>query len=194
METEELVIQTKKCSNPLCGLIKPVTEFYTNKTAKDGFRSVCKSCVAIQSKNYDNNKRLSIIEYQKKYRENHKTQLKEYIKKYQFNNSERERERIRLWTKENPEKRRVITNLYYKKNLEKIRDYRNKWKKNNPEQFKINGQNTSRKSVLLLNNHYIKSTLRNMGFTNDQLNENPELIEVKLIYLKILRLCKTLQN
>lgn len=36
--------QTKKCTR--CGLVKPLSEFYRQKAAKDGHASICKTCRA----------------------------------------------------------------------------------------------------------------------------------------------------
>lgn len=50
METQET--QTKRC--PKCGEVKPVTEFGTNRSRKDGLQWVCKSCASkIWKENYD---------------------------------------------------------------------------------------------------------------------------------------------
>lgn len=43
-----IATQVKKCSK--CGRELPVSEFYANKTNKDGYQSYCKECAAAANK------------------------------------------------------------------------------------------------------------------------------------------------
>ena len=49
-------LQTKQCVH--CGKVLPVSEFYGNKTARDGLASWCKDCVAERRRELARNARL----------------------------------------------------------------------------------------------------------------------------------------
>lgn len=66
----------KKCSK--CSKIKPLDEFYKNKTTQDGLNCWCKSCVKV----YQQEHREQAIKYHQKYRQEHREQIAKYDKKY----------------------------------------------------------------------------------------------------------------
>jgi 5-methylcytosine-specific restriction endonuclease McrA len=72
---------TKKCTQ--CGKMKSVSDFYKNKTHKDGLDSQCKECV------------------------------RENVRKYRVSNPEKIKQNKIEWVKSNPEKRRAIGLAYY---------------------------------------------------------------------------------
>ena len=45
-------ILIKQCSNPKCKQVKPISEFYKDKTKKDGLQSRCKICLDFQHEKY----------------------------------------------------------------------------------------------------------------------------------------------
>lgn len=49
-------LQTKQCVH--CGKVLPVSEFYKNKTARDGLTSWCKNCFAERRREVARNARL----------------------------------------------------------------------------------------------------------------------------------------
>lgn len=49
-------LQTKQCAH--CGKVLPVSEFYGNKTARDGLASWCKNCAAERRRELARNARL----------------------------------------------------------------------------------------------------------------------------------------
>lgn len=157
-------METKKCGK--CGEVKDVGEFYKN-------RSCCKKCRQSQLKEWQNNNRDKIKKYSRSQYVKNPEKLKERAKEWQLNNPEKYKERKKEWLLNNPGK---------------DKESRNKWKCKNPEKVKENSKN-QRKS---LNTCYIKKTLKLSGFTTEQINENPELIEVKRLIIKTKRLCKTL--
>ena len=106
----------KKCS--ICGELKPFSEFSKNKRSKDGLQSQCKIC---RKEYYENNKE-KILEYQKEYRENNKEQLKEYHKKYYKNN----KDRIKKYREDNKEK----IKKYRENNKDRIKEYHKEYCKN----------------------------------------------------------------
>jgi hypothetical protein len=52
----------------------------------------------------------------------------------------------------------------------------------------------NKKQKLNLIPSYLKAKLKQKGFTNEQITNNPELIEVQKLIIKTKRLCKTSQN
>jgi len=121
----------KKCSK--CEEVKPVTEFYRQKTSKDGFRGYCKKCHHKKSKEWlENNysKKLAWLEKNKeKMREYHK----EYYNKLKNKNPERLKEKNRIlqsrWRKDNPEKAKERSNEWRGRNPQRLVEYMRKCNK-----------------------------------------------------------------
>lgn len=101
------------------------------------------------------------------------------------------------WQKKNiknPEKNKTKCRNYLLANSEKEKErIKNYWLKN-PENLKNKNNRCNTKKIDNLTDCYIKQTLKLSGFTTEQINENPELIEVKRLIIKTKRLCKTLPN
>lgn len=76
-------IISKRCSK--CKEIKPITEFYKNRSTKDGCHSWCKSCDEIWQKQYrqsGHRERKRVYQASNKGRATRKKYRKEYRKKY----------------------------------------------------------------------------------------------------------------
>jgi hypothetical protein len=112
----------KKCSK--CGKIKLLTEFYKDRTKKDGLRSACKVCCKEDDKRYYKNNpekvrernriwRENNPEYDKEYYKNNSEKIKEYCKKYRKNNVEKDKENNKKWVKNNPEKVKIYRRKTY---------------------------------------------------------------------------------
>ena len=76
--TPEIPDGYKRCSK--CGEVKPVEEYYKDRTRKDGLRGLCKTCTNKSLKKHYNKDRKR--EYNKKYYEENKDRLLEKDKKY----------------------------------------------------------------------------------------------------------------
>ena len=99
-------------------------------------------------------------------------------------------DKLKLWQKNNTEKVIKWSLTYKKNNPEKLKESKRKYKKNNPEKLKEINTNQCK----YIKTNYAKALLRSSGFTTEQINENPELIEVKKLIIKTKRLCKTSQT
>ena len=84
----------------------------------------------------------------------------------------------------------IITKKWKDNNIEKAKESDKKYKIKN--KLKISEYYINQRKYIDIN--YAKRMLRQSGFTTEQINENPELIEVKRLIVKTKRLCKTLQN
>lgn len=107
---EELL---KQCSNIHCN-IKPISEFYINKSKNNGkgvYFSICKECTKNKSKNYSKNNPEVIKSIRNKYNISHKDQILEYAKKYDSKNSQK---------------------IFYDNNKEKFFNYKKERRKNDP--------------------------------------------------------------
>lgn len=97
----------KKCGS--CKIEKPLDNFGKLKSSPDGYRTTCRECRKVHSKNY---------------RENNKEKLKEAQKK---------------WVEQNPDKskelKRASAKKRYTKNPEKYRKKQKNWRTNNREKF-----------------------------------------------------------
>lgn len=74
-------METKICSK--CGRELPLSEFYKNKTTKDGASYWCKKCNKKDSRRYYAANKEKIAERNRKYGTENKGKLAEYRRKYQ---------------------------------------------------------------------------------------------------------------
>lgn len=106
-------MKTKRC--PKCEKVKPIDDFYKNKSRKDGFACWCKNCNGEYQKN--NHKRAS--EYVKKWQRNNpekaKAGMSERIKRWKKNNPGKANESVKRWQRNNPQKLRILNKRKYLK-------------------------------------------------------------------------------
>lgn len=142
---------TKVCS--ICGKTLPLEEFSTDRRAKSGKCSQCKTCqkeyrkdnkdiLSERSKTYrENNKEAislqrhifyeenkeTILEDRSKYRASHKDILRDRAKKHRENNKDAIREDKRLYYEENKESILLGRQIYYEENrteiLQRVKDF-----------------------------------------------------------------------
>lgn len=111
----------------------------------------------------------------KKYRESNTRKLKLLDKQWRLNNIEKCKEKKKAWNQNNPEKKR---------------QHGLNWVKRNPEKIKYINTN----KVLNLIPSYVKDRLRQMGFSKEILNNNPELIETQKLIIQFKRHIKNGSN
>lgn len=153
-----------------CGESKIWGEFRKGKKFKDGIQKICKKCDALATKNSPNRKVI-----QRKYREKNAEKIKEA--------------------------RDSRTN----EQLQKIKDSRRKYK-GTPKGFiaKVNyrlsdlnraaQRRHSTKIRIGITDKYTRDCLKIRGFTREQINQNPELINIQRTIIQMKRLCKTSNN
>lgn len=123
----------KHCNK--CNTIKSYEEYYRQDNTKDGFKTICKSCV---------------LDFSKKYYPKNKTKIKKYIKE---------------WDKNNTVKRHQLRQRYIKNNKEKMMEYDRVWKNEkymNDELFKLKCVVASRIRAALGDINE-KSTIEHLG-------------------------------
>lgn len=97
----------KYCSK--CGKLKPLNEFYKDKSKKSGYKSQCKECNNTEAKR----------EYARTYRDTHIDYYREKHAEYRSRN----REKLKADAKKRRENNPELTKLYYLKNKERILKY-----------------------------------------------------------------------
>lgn len=65
-----------------CGIEKNISDFYKDKSNKDGYAFYCKKCVSIYKRQWSDNNKKHKTEYNRKYYEDNKEYRSEYLKKY----------------------------------------------------------------------------------------------------------------
>lgn len=88
-------MKTKRCNK--CGEVKPITEFYKNRTRKDGLYSNCKECASKYQKEYrkkypemrrryerENRKRISEKAREKRLKNPHKYWVSSTLRKHRY--------------------------------------------------------------------------------------------------------------
>jgi hypothetical protein len=108
----------KRCC--CCGEVKALSEFYKNKTTKDGLADNCKNCA-------------------KAYREKHREKNKAYSKAYRKENLEHEKERLRAYYETNREEVKLRGEVYRKINSEKIKVRSKAYRDNRRDLYALNG-------------------------------------------------------
>lgn len=98
-------MKNKKCYK--CKIEKPISEYYKNKSQKDGYTGACKNCTKLDQRVYRQNNKKKIAKRNKNYRENNKETIAKQNKRY----------------REDP------------KNQDKIKAYKEKYKKKNKKKI-----------------------------------------------------------
>tara|TARA_R110001592_G_scaffold355160_1_gene655493 strand:+ start:86 stop:769 length:684 start_codon:yes stop_codon:yes gene_type:complete len=111
----------KECSK--CGIEKPTTGFNKDKSKKDGFTSICKSCHA---QYYAQNKE-KIKEERARYYAQNKEKIKEERTRYYDQNKEKVRQRDARYYDKNKEKIKQRFTQYRAQNKEKIKEQRSRY-------------------------------------------------------------------
>ena len=114
-----------------------------------------------------------------------------YECKYCFPKPNKEKKAIadKKYSSKNKDKRKIIAAKYYERNKNNPKILQ--WKINNPEKYKSIHVKSWKKTIALISNSYAKKLLYSKGFTKEQVNENPQLIETIKIIIKTKRICKT---
>jgi hypothetical protein len=89
-----------------CGLVKPLEQFYGDRTHSDGRQSKCKDCAS---------------QYSKLYIENNRGKVNARLKRWVASNRERRREISRRWYARNAESHKAYIKRYRKDNWHKVR-------------------------------------------------------------------------
>lgn len=159
----------KKCSK--CNIEKPLTEFHKNIQSPDGYHWICKPCNLEKRRIWYALNRNAALENKKEYYKNKKVNILSYNKRRYQN----KRNEIIEKNKNN-----------YKKNASIKKSKQKTYRKVNKEV--INAE--ARKKSKELHDNYIKKSLRNKGFTDSIIKDNPELILSQKELLKIKRYVK----
>ena len=97
--TEE--IRTKRCSK--CGQVKSLSEFYNQKSQKEGKSPSCKQCAKEYQRKYQAGNQSRIRKQQAEYARNHPEAKKRYQRKYEETHAEEILQRRRTWGHNNQE-------------------------------------------------------------------------------------------
>jgi len=82
-------MNVKKCLK--CKKVKPILEFYEDKTRKDGYQSWCKNCCREWSRNYYLKNKESCLARSKKYVQEHPENCKKNLSKSYYKHHEKNR-------------------------------------------------------------------------------------------------------
>ena len=167
--------------------------FGKQKGGKYGFKSRCKRCLNIESKEWRENNKEHIKEYQKEYYENNKEKLKEYRENNKEHISEKRKERYeknknkekkqsKEYYENNKEYKKEKSKEYYENNKEYYKEWREnnkehikeknkEWRENNPEKIFNNAQKRR---------HKLENQGR--GISKDQWYEMMEFFNWKCAY------------
>lgn len=112
------MVDEKRC--PQCKEIKMFSEFYKNKSRKDGLSVYCKSCIKINSHNYH---------------KTHKDLCKERLNKWRNQNREYVRERDKNYRQEHLEQEKAKDKKYRDSHKEKIAEKGRKYRETHKDYF-----------------------------------------------------------
>jgi hypothetical protein len=135
----------KHCNK--CNTNLPITEFYRDKTQKDGRMSKCRDCTKMNAKTYYSIYPEKRVARDLKYNSSHREEQKEYSKQY---------------SKSNPD----YNKQYCNKNRKARNEYHRDWKfekYHNDELFKLRTVISSRINAHLKGKTKSKSTIEHLG-------------------------------
>ena len=114
-----------------CYIEKELDEYHKCRRSKDGYKSICKKCRKIETKDYYNKNTELLKEKSQIYRFNNSDKIKRGLKKYRIKNLEKVRKKNREWSKSDNGKK--SKKKYYEKNSEIIRKKIYEYRKKNPD-------------------------------------------------------------
>jgi len=146
----EIKMKKKVCTG--CNKEKSLTEYYKDKSAKNGLRANCKECRKAYNKKYYQENKEYVKACRKKYYQENLEKEKAYKKKWREENKEKERARSKKWREENSEYDKAYKKKYREENQEQIKARHKKWREENPErQRAINRLSSSKRRARKLN-------------------------------------------
>ena len=104
-----------------CGEAKPLSDFYKEKSKKDGYRNDCKACVRARSKAHYEANREKVAARQKAYNEANREEIAAYLKAYREANREEVAAQRKAYREANSEMVSAAQKAYYEANRERIR-------------------------------------------------------------------------
>ena len=140
------MVVVKRCSG--CGVVKPLGDFYRDRTKPDGRVSRCKECrsaykrryyeenrdkIAERSRRYYEENRDKVMERHRRYREENRDKVRECQRRWHEENRDKALERNRRWREENRDKVRESGRRYYKENRDKVRESSRRYQEENRE-------------------------------------------------------------
>lgn len=134
-------METKICNK--CNMVLEISEFYKDKSRKDGLYSICKECTR---------------NIQKQYNEQNKKRISDARKKYYIDNKEEIKKKRKEYALLYPEKIKANTKKTYENNKYKKMNYIKEWQKNNPEKthlYKLKWVEENHEKIKLKNKKYI---------------------------------------
>ena len=167
----------KVCSK--CKEEKDLDCFTAAKRNTDGLCGQCKKC-----------RYKVVLLWREKNIDSFKANKKKNDHLYRIRHIEQRHENGKKWRKKNNDKLKEGRKLYYLENKNIIDSKNKEYHKNNPHKK----NEIANRAVKELSNYYIRTRLRDRGFTNEQINQYPELLESIKLIIKTKRLCKTSQN
>ena len=101
MEEMGLIVKMKKCS--ICGVEKPINEFYLRNGSEDGHRNDCKACISSKSRLYYQSNKEKVIKNVQSYYFRNKEDKIEYAHNYYKSNKEEILKKQAVYGQENTE-------------------------------------------------------------------------------------------
>jgi 5-methylcytosine-specific restriction endonuclease McrA len=119
---------TKVCAK--CGNRRPFSAF--SRSGKQGLKSRCKDCTAVDNKRYRAEHREQHLAYNKRWNKEHPEAMREACRRYHARHPRPHRER-----KENPEAVRSQKKAYYERHSDVVKARVRRWVANNPERRRL---------------------------------------------------------
>lgn len=114
---DSLLLNEKKC--PSCKKIKPIREFFNDKSRKDGHAPRCKECHRKSVTKWQKNNAEKVETDRKKWRASHRELDRRYAKQWAKEHQNQMRENNKNWRAANPDYGRN----WQQRNKDKVRNY-----------------------------------------------------------------------
>lgn len=163
----------KYCS--VCNIEKFLDDFHKQKSAKDGYKCVCKECRKVKSKEYYVQNTETIKKKVMGYRKENYDKIIEYRKIYSELNKDKKKEYDRIYREQNKEKIKEYQKKYREYNKDKLREYKmNRYYSDTFFKLKHNIGTLIRESFKRKGEYKNSSTTKILGCTYEELKKHLE--------------------
>jgi hypothetical protein len=132
------IMDTKICSK--CGIEKPVSEFYKNRSRKDGLCYRCKDCAAAYYQDHKDKKST----YNQNYYKENKDELNASSHRYYKENKEKIANQKHGYNQDHREERASYSHTYYQEHKKEVTAWKRKYAREHKEEMALYERNYKR--------------------------------------------------
>jgi len=129
-----VLLDSKRCSK--CGETKPLTEFSRERKKSSGYKSACKTCMAVAIADWRVRSKGHVATYDRAWKARNPKLLRASYKRWYARHSEKSKKRAAAWRAANLDRARARESTYRARNPEKAKSQDRAYYLANPEKYK----------------------------------------------------------